>query len=77
MINEPPRPQDVALALRAQVEKLRQLAALKPDDPFYAQAAEQVAVIVAGLESRAAPGAGTSPNPGQQDSGFPDRPSPG
>jgi hypothetical protein len=77
MIHEPPRPQDVTLALRAQVEKLRQLAALNPDDPFYAHAAEQVAAIVAGLESRAAPDAGTAPDPAQQDSGFPLPPSQG
>ena len=77
MIHEPPQPLDVVLALRVQVEKLRQLAALNPDDRFYAHAVEQVVAIVAGLETRAAPGAGTSPDPAQQDAGVPEPVSPG
>jgi len=77
MIHEPPRPQDVALALRAQVEKFRQLAALNPDDPFYAHAAEQVVAIVAGLESRAVPGAAQLSAVPQDNSGIPSPPSPG
>jgi hypothetical protein len=47
---EPPHPGALAVALRAQIENL---ATLNPDDPFYAQAAEQLRAIVAGLEERA------------------------
>lgn len=55
MSHEPPKPADVLAALRVQLQNLNQFAALYPDDPFYARAAEQVAAIVVGLESRAAP----------------------
>jgi hypothetical protein len=48
---EPPQPLDVALALRVQVENLRKLAALYPRDVFYAQSAEQIEAIAAGLDA--------------------------
>lgn len=47
-------------ALRVALTQLRALAAQPSADPFYAQAAEQVAGIVAGLESRKAPSADSS-----------------
>jgi hypothetical protein len=54
--------------LRAALTQLRALAAAPSADPFYAQAAEQVAAVVAGLEKRVSPGATI---------GLPDPPSPG
>jgi hypothetical protein len=50
MANDTPEPLAVAVALRAQIENL---AELHPGDPFYADAAKQLAEIVAGLEKRA------------------------
>lgn len=73
MTHESPQPLDVATTLRTQIEKLRLLATLKPQDLFYAQAAEQLVGIVTGLESRGAAGAGIP----QENSGFPDPPSQG
>src|SRR5262245_5026747 len=79
MIHEPPQPLDVARALRPHVEELRQLAALNPDDPFYAHATEQIAAIVTGLEGRATPSAGLLPdpaNPGVQARAIPNQTEP-
>jgi hypothetical protein len=67
---EHPVPGPALEALRAALTHLRALAALPSTDPFYASAAEQVAAVVAGLESRVAP----SP---RVTSGIPDPPSPG
>jgi hypothetical protein len=66
MQTDPPNLGTVLDALRVQVENLRKLAALNPDDPVYARSAEQVEAIVTELESRAAPtfGSPVPPSPG-------------
>lgn len=57
-------------ALRAALTQLRALAALPSANPSYAQAAEQVAAIIAGLET----GPGQTP---KATSILPDPPNPG
>jgi hypothetical protein len=52
MSNEPIKPSAALDTLRTALTQLRALAALPSADPFYAQSAEQVEAIVAGLESR-------------------------
>lgn len=68
MPTEPSDPHELLTILRASLAHLQHLTELHPDDPFYARSAEQVADIVAGLESRVLPAAG---------SGIPYTPSPG
>ena len=66
MQSESPNLSTLIDALRVQLDNLRQLATLNPDDRFYAQAADQVEVVVAGLERRASPtfGLPEPPSPG-------------
>jgi hypothetical protein len=56
-------PSAVLDSLRAALTDLHALAAQPSADPFYAQAAEQVAAIVTELQSRAAPTTGLLPHP--------------
>jgi hypothetical protein len=74
---------DAALdTLRAALTQLHALAAVPSADPFYAHAAEQVAAIVAGLETRAAatgepgPNQPTPPDPGVKATPDPNQPTP-
>ena len=59
-------PNTVLDHLHAALTQLRALAEQPSADPFYAQAAEQVAALITGLQSRATP-----------TFGLPDPPSPG
>jgi hypothetical protein len=59
----PPDPNQTLLHLRDALAALRQLAEQPSADPFFQQAAEQVAAIVAGLESRASPTENLLPAP--------------
>jgi hypothetical protein len=73
MSNEPIKPTAALDALRAALTELRSLAAVSCADPFYAQAAEQVASIVAEFEKRA----GLDHVPPDPGFGLPHPPSPG
>lgn len=69
-MSQPSRPLGISIAVAAALrDQIKDLATLHTQDAFYAQAADQLAAIVAGLEKRASineppgPGAIVPPQP--------------